>query len=189
MTYTVRAYTPADQTSWLRCRVLSFLGTAYFDDVQPSKRASALPALDLVVVDGAGSVVGIMDTTVEGELATIATVAIHPDHRRRGLGRGLLGLTRDQARRAGASTLDAWTRDDEETLRWYRATGFVESDHYLHVYASYYTDRGEPDRAITERRPGLIPMASFSHAALADAARLRSEFARVHVCRRFSLPL
>ena len=177
MGYTVRAYTPADQTSWLRCRVLSFLGTAYFDDVQPSKRASALPALDLVVVDGAGSVVGIMDTSVEGELATIATVAIHPDHRRRGLGRGLLGLTRDQARRAGASTLDAWTRDDEETLRWYRATGFVESDHYLHVYASYYTDRRgtRPRHHRTSPRPAPDGLPS-SHAALADAARLRSEF-------------
>ncbi|MFF3564777.1 hypothetical protein ACFYXS_32535 [Streptomyces sp. NPDC002574] len=48
---------------------------------------------------------------------------------------------------------------------------------------------GEPDRAIGERRPGLLPMASFSHARLTDAAEVRGEFARVHVCRRFSMPL
>ncbi|MDX3075569.1 GNAT family N-acetyltransferase [Streptomyces sp. NPDC088354] len=189
MPYTVREYTPADETSWLRCRVVSFLGTAYFDNVQPSKSPSPVPGLDLIVVDGDGSVVGIMDTTVEGESATINTVAIHPDHRRRGLAGRLLEPTRDRARRAGASTLDAWTRDDEDTLRWYRAMGFAESDHYLHVYASHSADTGEPDRAIGGRRPGLLPMASFSHARLADAVDMRDDFTRVHVCRRFSMPL
>ncbi|MEU6343244.1 GNAT family N-acetyltransferase [Streptomyces sp. NPDC046977] len=189
MTYTIREYTPADETSWLRCRVVSFLGTAYFDDVRASKEASPTAALDLIAVDAAGTVAGIMDTTLDGEVATIDTVAIHPDHQRRGLGRRLLALTRDRARQAGASTLDAWTRDDEATLHWYRAMGFAESDHYLHVYASHRSGSGEPDRAIAERRPGLLPMASFSHARLADAALLRGEFDRVHVCRRFSQSL
>ncbi|GGT05026.1 hypothetical protein GCM10010156_73420 [Planobispora rosea] len=55
----------------------------------------------------------------------------------------------------GALTLDAWTRDDPGTLRWYRTNGFAESEHYLHVYANHYTEPGEPVRAIGERRPGL----------------------------------
>jgi hypothetical protein len=33
MHYAIREYVPADEASWLRCRVLSFLGTAYYDDV------------------------------------------------------------------------------------------------------------------------------------------------------------
>lgn len=86
-------------------------------------------------------------------------------------------------------TLDAWTRDDPDTLRWYRAMGFAESGHYLHVYANYYTDAAEPDRAVAQRRPGLRPVLAFLHANLRDEALLREQSARVHVCRRFALEL
>jgi N-acetylglutamate synthase-like GNAT family acetyltransferase len=187
LSYVIREYTPVDETAWLRCRVLSFLHTAYFDDVLRAKPDSQAPGLELVAVDGNGSVVGIMDTSIDGALATIDTVAVHPDHQRRGLGRQLLERTRSRARALGATTLDAWTRDDADTLAWYRAMGFVESDHYLHVYANHYTDRDEPGRAIGEPRPGLRPIMAFLHAGLADEEHLRGEFARVHVCRRFAM--
>ena len=81
------------------------------------------------------------------------------------------------------------TRDDPDTLRWYRAMGFAEGEHYLHVYANYYAEAAEPDRAIAERRPGLRPMQAFLHAKLRDEQLLREQFARVHVCRRFTVEL
>lgn len=189
MTYTVREYTPADEASWLRCRVLAFLDTSFFDAVVPAKPALEAPGLELVALDENGTVVALMDTGIERGLATIDTVAVHPDHRRHGLGQRLLERTKGWARSAGATTLDAWTRDDEGTLAWYRAAGFAESDHYLHVYASHYTDPAEPGRAIAEPRPGLRPIMMFLHAKLADEERLRGEFTRVHVDRRFSMPL
>ncbi|MEY9936749.1 GNAT family N-acetyltransferase [Streptacidiphilus sp. MAP5-3] len=189
MTYTLRAYTPSDETSWLRCRVLAFLDTAYYDSVVPAKPAIAAPGLELVAVDERGAVVGIMDTEVEGDLATTETVAIHPDHRRRGLAGELLASTRAWARDAGATTLDAWTRDDADTLAWYRAVGFAESDHYLHVYAFHYADPSEPGRAVVEAGAGLKPIQVFAHAPLAEEARLRAEFGRVHVCRRFAMAI
>ncbi|MFB7421179.1 GNAT family N-acetyltransferase [Streptomyces sp. NPDC056210] len=86
-------------------------------------------------------------------MATIDTVAVHPDHQHQGHGRALLAEAQARARVLGLVTLDAWTRDLPETLRWYRAVGFIESDHYLHVYANYYTESGEPDGAIGSRRP------------------------------------
>ncbi|WP_042377172.1 GNAT family N-acetyltransferase [Streptacidiphilus melanogenes] len=189
MNYTIRAYTPADENSWLRCRVLAFLDTAFYDSVVPAKPDIAAPGLELVALDGAGAVVAILDAGIEGELATIDTIAVHPDHRRRGLGRQLLERAREWARAAGASTLDAWTRDDVDTLAWYRSSGFAESDHYLHVYAFHYTDPAEPRRAVAEARPGLRPILVFAHAPLADEQRLRGEFSRVHVDRRFSMPV
>ncbi|MFC1438946.1 GNAT family N-acetyltransferase [Streptacidiphilus sp. N1-10] len=189
MNYTIREYTPADEASWLRCRVLAFLDTAFYDAVVPSKPAIEAPGLELVAVDATGSVVAIMDTGIDGDVATIDTVAVHPDHRRRGLGRDLLHRTRDWGGSIGATTLDAWTRDDADTLAWYRSMGFAESDHYLHVYAFYYTDPAEPGRAIAEPRPGLRPIMVFGHAPLADEEQLRAEFARVHVDRRFSMPI
>lgn len=59
------------------------------------------------------------------------------------------------------------------------------SRRYLHVYAT----AGEPERALTGARPGLYPVSVFLHANLAEEVRLRREFARVHVCRRFSIAL
>ncbi len=189
MNHRIREYTAADQPAWLRCRVLSFLDTAYFDDVRQTKPRIDAPGFELVAVDEGAGVVGIMDVGVEDTLATIDTVAVHPGHQREGLGRALLAEARSRARLLNAVTLDAWTRDDPDTLRWYRAMGFTESDHYLHVHANYYTDPGEPDRAIGSRRPGLRPVMAFLHADLAEEQRLRREFGRVHVCRRFAMPL
>ena len=56
----------------------------------------AAPGLELVAVDGTGAVVGIMDTAVDTDLATIDTVAVHPDqalHRT-----GLLAHRADESR-------------------------------------------------------------------------------------------
>jgi ribosomal protein S18 acetylase RimI-like enzyme len=77
------------ETSWLRCRALSFLDTAYFDDVKKTKTDIVSPGFELVAVEGDGPVVGIVDVTVEGALATIDTVAVHPDHQHRGIGRAM----------------------------------------------------------------------------------------------------
>ncbi|WP_326594416.1 GNAT family N-acetyltransferase [Streptomyces brevispora] len=189
MSYVIREYTPADETAWLRCRVLSFLSTAYFDDVLRAKPMVSVPGFELVAAEEFGAVIGIMDVTVEGELATIDTVAVHPDHQHQGIGRALLAEARTRVGALGVPTMDAWTRDDPDTLRWYRAMGFAESEHYLHVYANYYTEAAELDRAIAERRPGLRPMMAFLHANLRDEPLLREQFARVHVCRRFALEL
>ena len=51
------------------------------------------------------------------------------------------------------------------------------------------TTPDEPGRAIIEPRPGLRPVMAFLHAELADEEQLRGEFARVHVCRRFAMPI
>ncbi|WP_306367750.1 GNAT family N-acetyltransferase [Nocardiopsis sp. CC223A] len=189
MNYTIRCYVPADESSWLRCRVLSFLGTSYYDDVLQAKPPIAAPGVELVAVDDEGTVVGLMDTVIENESATIDTIAVHPDHQHQGLGRYLLEHTCSLARQRGARTLDAWTRDDADTLRWYRAVGFTESDHYLHVYASQYASPEEPEHAIAATRSGLRPVAAFFHASLDREQQLRREFTRVHVCRRFAKSL
>ena len=138
----VRDDEPADEQSWLRCRALSFLGTAYFDDVMTAKKAMPLGA-ELVAVES-GTVVGVLDLAVDGALATIETIAVHPDHQGRGIGSSLLDLAYIRATALGADTVDAWTRDDESTLSWYRSRGFSESSHYLHVYASEYASADEP---------------------------------------------
>lgn len=44
MSYTIREYTSADETSWLHCRVLAFLDTAFYDDVVPAKPVRIPPS-------------------------------------------------------------------------------------------------------------------------------------------------
>lgn len=182
----VRAYQPSDERCWLRCRVLSFLGSAYFDDVLIAKPAMPGGA-ELVAVD-ADDLVGVLDLSVAGQLATIETIAVDPDRQRRGIGTALLDAAVQAAVAAGATEIDAYTRDDEQALQWYSASGFEQGEHYLHVYANAYTEAGEPDRAV-RRRAGLQPIAVFLHADLEREDDMRRQFARVHVCRRFARPL
>jgi ribosomal protein S18 acetylase RimI-like enzyme len=184
----VRDFRPEDEEGWVRCRVLSFLHTAYFDAVEQHHEPSKSPSYSLVAENGS-EMLGVLEATVEDELATMDTIAVHPDHQHRGVGTALLREAERRALLAGARTIDAWTRDDETTLRWYRSRGFAESDLYLHVYANRYSEAGEPKRAIESAKLGLRPVIVFSHADLNQEANLRSSFERVHVCRRFARTL
>lgn len=187
--YVVRDYASGDGQSWLRCRVLAFLPTAYYDDVVQSKPVVESPGFELVAVNAHGEVVGLMDVTGDDTVGTIDTLAVHPDHQSRGIARALLGHAISRAHAQNLTALSAWTRDDPVTLHWYRAMGFIEVDHYLHVFANYTTDPAEPSRAVDAMRPGLALMSAFLHAKLVDEPRLRRQFARVHVCRRFTKAL
>lgn len=184
--FAIRPYRPHDEPAWLRCRVLAFLGTAYFDDVCPAKPVIAVGA-ELVAIVG-GTIAGVLDLSAGGSLATIETVAVHPDHQGRGVGTALFEAALERGGALGAATIDAWTRDDERTLAWYRGRGFTESDHYLHVYADVAADPGEP-RAAVQARPGLEPVKVFLHTTLDREAEMRTHFRRVHVCRRFARPV
>lgn len=179
-TPTIRTYHPDDERSWLRCRTLSFLETCYYDDVWITKPRE--PVIELVAVDG-DQVIGILDVEIDGDLATIDTIAIHPDHQRRGIGTALLESALP-ALPAAVTTLDAWTREDTQALAWYRTRGFTESEHYLHVYKGYF----EPTEGWDAPEPLHPPVMAFAHARLEDEDELRERFARVYVCRRFSRP-
>lgn len=181
----VRDYRTEDEAGWLRCRVLSFLDTCYYDDVATAKPVEddADSTIELVVVDGA-VVVGLMDVAVRGELATIECVAVHPDHRRNGVASALLSTALERLAATSATVLDAWTREDRPALSWYASRGFVETPTSLHVYSGY-------DRAaemVSTELP-LRPMLVFAHAKREHEARMRAEFDRVYVCRRMERAL
>jgi N-acetylglutamate synthase-like GNAT family acetyltransferase len=181
--FEIRPYHPSDEDQWLRCRVLSFLYTPYFDDVKNTKTKFERPAVELVAISD-GTVVGLADTELFGEDATIDTIAVHPDHQDRGIGTALLKALLPPLREAGIRTLDAYTRDQPEVLGWYRAMGFTDQDHYLHIH----TDGPETAEAVSSL-VGFSAGKAFLHADLADEAKLREKFNRVYVCRRFVRPL
>ena len=62
--FTVRPYEPADEVGWVRCRVLSFLGSAFWDAVEREKERYERPAIELVAEDD-GAIVGLLDLECE----------------------------------------------------------------------------------------------------------------------------
>jgi len=173
----IRDYRDADAASWLRCRLLSFFGTEYYDDVVVDRPVFENPAHRLVAVEGDG-VVGVMDVEIFADRATIDVLAVHPDHQRSGLATQLLDAV---IPRLQGGVLDAWTRGDASANAWYQRSGFTENFRYLHVYKSAQDD------ADGFEAPGALgkPVTAFMHAPISVEASVRARFSRVHVCRQY----
>lgn len=173
----IRDYRDADAPSWLRCRLLSFFGTEYYDDIVVDRPVFEKPAHRLVAVED-NTVVGLMDVEVFTDRATIDVLAVHPEHQRHGLATRLLDAVVPRLR---VGVLDAWTRGDASANEWYRRSGFAENFRYLHVYKSWQDDA---DGFETPEGLGK-PVTAFMHAPIALEASMRQRFARVHVCRQY----
>jgi len=184
---TIRPYVDADERGWVVCRVLSFLDSAFYDDVRQAKERYEHPAIELVA-EHEGEIVGVLDAECEIEPGTVCEarpglgamiwhLAVHPEHQRRGVATGLLRAAEQRARERGIERFEAWTRDDEAARRWYESRGFELVDGYLHVYVEL--DEGLRDLfPITE--DGIRPVKMFAHYVGADRTALRERFARVH---------
>ncbi|MDF1480418.1 GNAT family N-acetyltransferase [Leifsonia sp. H3M29-4] len=174
---TIRAYRPADEPSWLQCRLLSFFATDYYDDVKVAKTRLAPGSIELVA-ERDGEVVGILDVENDGDAATIDTLAVHPTAQRTGLASALLDAALAQLPPT-VTTLDAWTREDAAANAWYVAAGFRETYRYLHVYV------GDGDPTFPGPEGMSSPVIAFMHAPIEQEAELREAYRRVYVCRRF----
>ena len=63
----IREYKDTDEIGWVRCRVLSFLHTAYFDNVLNKKEIYENPSIELVA-ELNGQIVGLIDVEYEKEM-------------------------------------------------------------------------------------------------------------------------
>ncbi|WP_327638816.1 GNAT family N-acetyltransferase [Kribbella sp. NBC_00482] len=170
----IRDYRDTDAATWLRCRLLSFFGTEYYDDVVTQRPVFDNPAHRLVAVDN-DTVIGLIDVEIFPDRATIDVLAIHPDHQRHGLATRLLEAVLP---RLQGDVLDAWTRGDAPANDWYQRSGFTENYRYLHVYKS------SQDDAAGFEAPGQL-VTAFMHAPISEEASMRERFSRVHVCRQY----
>ncbi|MGL3807707.1 GNAT family N-acetyltransferase [Paeniglutamicibacter sp. R2-26] len=177
--YTIRAYHPSDEPQWLECRLLGFFGTNYYDDVKTAKTVLPDPQLCFVAEDG-GRVLGLIDVEVDGQGATIDSIAVRPDAQRRGIAGALLRHATERLP-AGVRTLDAWTREDAGANAWYRSSGFLENHRYLHVYKNW----DEPNDGYASPHGLSAPVMAFMHADIEHEAALRERHARVYICRQY----
>ncbi|MED1117026.1 GNAT family N-acetyltransferase, partial [Bacillus paramycoides] len=141
----IRAYKKDDEIGWVRCRALSFLDTAYYDNVFREKEKYENPAIELVAVHE-DQIVGLIDIEYELEERTVCSrgtglggmiwhIAVHPDFRRMRIGNQLLYEAEKLAKELKLNRLEAWTRDDLWVQQWYEKNEFVNVDSYLHVYS------------------------------------------------------
>jgi ribosomal protein S18 acetylase RimI-like enzyme len=185
---TVRAYRSADEEGWVRCRALSFLGSAYFDDVRREKERYERPSIELVAEED-GEIVGLIDVECEQARGTVCSdrpglggmiwhLAVHPDHQRRGIATALLREAERLAAEHGLVRVEAWTRDDEHVQAWYESRGFARVDSYLHVYV----ELSEGLRDLFPISEGLRPVKLFAHYTGERRDEVKRRFARVHDC-------
>lgn len=200
LTWKIRPYRPSDEAQWLQCRVLAFLNTAYFDNVYREKEHYANPSIELVA-ELDGQIIGLIDIECEeepssvcsppatpemgGKASIIWNLVVHPDYRHQGIGKALLNAAIALAQPFHLQRLEAWTRDDAATLRWYEAQGFEKVESYWHVYL----DGDEVDTTISSAIPGLKPRHVFAHYQRDEVAHLQQRFRRVHECSRYDLIL
>ena len=196
----IRSYHPTDEAQWLRCRVLAFLDTAYFDHVLQEKEHYANPSIELVAEidqqliglidveceDTAGTVCSPpLQTSLAGKAGMIWNIAVHPDFRRKGIGKALLQAAIARAKPLQIQRFEAWTRDDASAQRWYEAQGFQKVDTYLHVYLQ----TEEVDGCVRSTIPGLRAIQVFAQYRGEDANQIKPQFRRVHECNRYDLYL
>ncbi|MFT8872461.1 MAG: GNAT family N-acetyltransferase [Sporolactobacillus sp.] len=185
----IRDYRKADEEGWLRCRVLAFLHTAYYDDVYREKDHYEHPSIELVAEAGS-QIVGLIDVECETARGTVCAecsslgamvwhLAVHPDFQRCGIGEALLREAERRLLNRQIFQLEAYTRDDDWVNRWYAKNGFRETSHYLHVFME--ADELAPYVVSTERT--FKPITCFAHYAGKAEDGVKSTFRRVHECR------
>ena len=180
----IRSYVPVDEVGWVRCRVLSFLGSAFWDDVEREKPRYRRPAIELVADDG-GEIVGLLDLEIELEPGVLADrpgrggmiwhLAVHPDRQRQGIASALLAAAERQGRERGLERIEAWTRDDDHVQHWYESHGFMPIDRYLHVYLER-----DDLRALDGQLGELRLVKAFAHYTGRRPDEIRQRYGRVH---------
>jgi Acetyltransferases len=187
----IRDYQARDEEGWLRCRVLSFLHTAYFDNVLQKKETYGHPSVQLIAIKN-GGIIGLIDVEYETESQTVCTLcsdrggmiwnlAVHPDFQREGIGTALLLEAEKRLGGLGIHQLEAWTRDDAWVNNWYQKQGFKMMSRYLHVFLN----SEESGDVVQTSVSGLQPVELFAHASIEEKEEMQQRFCRVHECRGY----
>jgi len=144
LTLEIREYQKQDEQSWIRCRVLSFMGSSYFDDVQNYRETYQNPAIQMVAVEN-NEVIGFLDCEYEqtsgdilhckgGKRGIIWHLGVLPEYQNKKIASLLWEATKEKLHLLGVKSVEVWTQDDEAATNWYLSKGFVLKYAYLNAY-------------------------------------------------------
>lgn len=189
----IREYRNTDNLEWVRCRVLSFLDSAYFDNVLREKEHYKNPAIELAAEAG-GKIVGLIDVEYETEKGAVCYyanelggviwhLAVLPEYRNEGIATSLLDKAITILKTKDIKKLEAWTRDDKWVNDWYKNKGFNCKESYLHVY----TEGKECDEITESKIEKLLICNCFAHYVGENIEDIKKRFKRVHECNFYEL--
>lgn len=191
----IRKYNENDNLGWVRCRVLAFLDSAYFDNVLREKEKYQNPAIELVA-EVNHKIVGLLDLEYELEIGIVGYktdeltgviwhLAVLPEYRNQGIATALLNEAMKLLTNTNVKIIQAWTRDDKWVIDWYLRRGFIlsEESSYLYVYA----EDEECDYICDAKIKNLFVCSSFNHYIGPDKELIKRTFKRVHTCNLFEL--
>ena len=141
---TIREYNDADESSWVKCRLLSFFDCSYYDDVRKEKENYEHPSICYVAEDN-GEIVGLIDVEYEEQAgdvcyfngglgAVIWHLGVLPEYRRRGIAESLWNTVKSMLLNIGITRFEVWTQDDIASNEWYIRQGFVFREAYLNAF-------------------------------------------------------
>lgn len=123
--------------SWLRCRALAYMRSAFNDEINaqkedvPPKRSLSLVALAHETVVGVCDIILLKDNPIltseynvplHTPLATLDTMAVHPDYQRQGIARQLLLEAQKRLKTFGGKLI-IYTLSDTPANKLYQAIG------------------------------------------------------------------
>ncbi len=128
---------------------------AFLYELRENRVAQLWVARPVGAAGAAASVVAYLCLWAITDEIHITNLAVHPDHRREGLGRFMLGTLLEHYRRRGASRVVLEVRpSNTEARRLYEAFGFRQ----VGLRRGYYFDTGE-DALLLEADLGRAPAA------------------------------
>ena len=197
----IRNYSHDDEPGWVRCRLLSFLDSSYFDDIRKNKEIYEYPSVCLVAQER-GQIVGIIDVEYEenegdvcyycgGRGAVIWHVGVIPEYRRQNVASKLWDAARTALTGAGITRFEAWTQDDEAANMWYKQQGFELREAYLNAFIRGVPGDGVIDKYLIQDNHGdIYGIRSLNFEAPIECkAELEKVCYRLHEVRFFELKL
>ena len=191
----IRPYNLSDQESWLKCRLVSFHDSAYYDDVYTKKPIFNNSSLELVAEIN-GKIIGILDLEKDNKDGSICycksglgamvwTIAVLPDYRRFGIANQLILKVVDWAKSKDIDFIEAWTRDDKWVLDWYESTGFIKFHSYWHIYF-----KGDNAKLLFKSNDkDIAPQSVFAHSDKDPRTLDQNKIDRFHKCFGYKLEI
>ncbi|MBM7579370.1 ribosomal protein S18 acetylase RimI-like enzyme [Jeotgalibacillus terrae] len=131
--------------SWLRCRLLAYFYSAFYEDVETEKPVFNQTSIELIALEG-DQVVGLLDMIVDDASnkltflrsekgAFIQTIAVHPDYQKQGIAQKLYDQAMERLRTYEyVQFIELYTRDDQAANTFYEKQGFEKTVSYFDVF-------------------------------------------------------